>query len=287
MIDFDALFHQYVMKWIKQHPELMEDESVEIEEYYPEILLAWGDTAEEALGGRTPREYFAQIEDAEELCQLAWDYRKHGHEIPQFLEQRIIDMKEDAAPYLMKMLQEGEETAQVSAAEMLNSMGSLLPVDIYIALVQKAEESTDLLEDCIQGLINMGEIVRERIIAAFDQSKGYSRQCFMDIMSYLGGEGVLERLLMELRREENVPLAAKCLEHLGDPRALPELKRMLEDDFRSYYEYKALKEAVEDLDMSVLDEKEFELDADYRFIAEHPMEFGENDENNAGRDSQE
>ena len=278
MIDTNKLFEQYVKRWIQDNADRLASENLDMDMLYPEIYASFNDTIFSELGNKTPRQYFSEIENPTILFEMAKPYFEQRKELPQLLEMRLRTLgKEEEDAFIVRLLT-GNLEERLFAAQMLAAMRSEKAFESFAELIQNAKESDELVEMALEGVVAMGKKKRKQLLEAYDNAKGYAKDCFLEALSHIGGKGVRERLLQELRLRENIPFVAQCLARLDDKEVILELKEMLLDDTLTYFEYTAIKEAIENLDNSVLDDKEFVNDADYIYLSNFEPQIGLPDE---------
>ena len=67
LYDFDRAFYEYCAAWLKEHPGVTEEQ---LDDEYNALMAKWLDAPVSALGGATPKAYFAAYNEPEELLDM-------------------------------------------------------------------------------------------------------------------------------------------------------------------------------------------------------------------------
>lgn len=264
LIDFEKLLKQYVAEWIGKNASRIENVQ-ELDDFYAEIFQGFENQPFEELGKLTPAEYFNTIHNAKDLITMAVAYIDNGMETPAILDRRIADLK--LYKELLHLLKSAEQKHRVYAVGVL----SRLPVNGYIvdALIDviKQGRQDEVTDECVMMLMDIDSHEALKLERAFDGSDGYARDCFMDLIAHHKTPNAFDKLLLSLKTADDLSFAAQCLGRLGDERAIKPLKDMLENSGLSYYEHTAIREALEDISMTVLHRRDFTGDRDYEAVA--------------------
>ena len=201
MIDIDNLFEQFFKKYIAENLGEMTEE--EIEDKIPELYAEFGDTPNDKLGGKSPRNYLKGFSD-DELSTYAVNML--GKEVEVNELERFVDIITD------------------------NRAGESL-----------TEALTELLRD-------NGDKVKEKVLAEYSDDV-FGKGNLIEIMSGMSQDDrVFKILLNELNSDDkNIALNAGYIARYGDERAIADLEKLIEKDGISYYDFKELKNAVEEL----------------------------------------
>ena len=158
-IDFDKEFSLYAEKWIAANRKKYKNMD-QLEEQIPEVYLRWLNTPAQWLDGRTPGEWFAQFDDAEELVDLMREYQKKGISLPDPLLERVSDLGEEAAAPLMQLVREyGKDRGlAVAALNLLVETGSAAPMEMCMDIIAEADGQNELTDVSSELLTGLGEM---------------------------------------------------------------------------------------------------------------------------------
>ena len=272
LIDFNEKFHQHIHEWEHAHLTGSEKED-EIEEKQLAEYENWLNTPQEWLDGATPNAYFAAMEDANALVRLLAEYVMSGLGVPEPLDNRLIKMKETVYPlflYILEAFNEGEQKAierlKLHIMGLFSEMEKPQPYALYIQWISNAKEKSDLTEEAADFLSEAGEEQKEAIKQAFlHAGHEYAADCLVDILSnYPGDPYIVEMIIDEFENTATKKaFYANCLGKLGDPEALVSLQEALEDRELNYFDYTAIKYAIEELGGAIDIDRDFTEDEDY------------------------
>lgn len=270
-IDFEKRFIKYIYDYKTEN----ETDDAEFEELIPELYDEWLDTPASWLGGSTPGSYFNSFGAAESVKALG-EYFFSDIKIPGMLLNRITDLREEAYPLLLSLLikYEGEKACELKTliVELIEEMELNHPYDYYIDVIARSSEPDDFPEACVKELKNTGEKYKEKIIEMYESAQSnYSADCFLDILADLpyderSYDFALEKLVYDTDKKA---FYASCLGKLGNEKALPYLEEAIKANNIKYFEFEAIRNAIEELGGEVTAEREFEDDEDYETFIKH------------------
>ena len=262
--DFDEKFFDYVRTWIAMHPGMTEKQ---IEDSYNEMMLNWLNAPAQWLDGVRPGEYFQRYSEPKELMKLIEEYDKRDIGLPEPLYSRIVGLGEVCAEALLRIAENSEkpESLRATAVGMLRDIGSDAPRQLYIDLVCKSHESSELSEMAAEILAAGNAQVIEELLTRYEKASDYAQTLILDICcNFPGDERIYNHLMDKLRnRPEQRALYASYIGKLGDARAIDTLKSMLTLTDLSYFDYIELRNAVEQLGGDAGEERTFYGDPDY------------------------
>jgi HEAT repeat protein len=270
-IDFDEKFKKHLHAWAHENLTGEENED-EIEEKELAEYESWTGTPQDWLDGRTPKEYFDGIADANTAIKLFAQYAMGGIGIPPLLITRMIEMKEEVYPALLFVLRsedvENAPTRKLKAKiiELITEMEKPHPYDLYIRWITESKKENELTEEAAYALLEAGEGQKEPLLEACrNTGSGYAGECLMDILSNFLGDGRIVEFTVDrfLTTPDRRAFYANCLGKLGDPEALQYLYEALADEDLGYYDYTAIKYAIEELGGIVELDRDFSGDPDY------------------------
>jgi len=268
-IDFDKEFGLYAEKWIAANRKKYKNMD-QLEEQIPEVYLRWLNTPAQWLEGRTPGEWFAQFDNAEELVALMREYQKTGISLPDPLLERVSDLGEESVAPLMQLVREyGKDRAlAISALNLLVEIGSAEPMEMCLDIIANADGQNELTDVSSELLTGLGDAVIEPILSRMGNVTKTAEDAFLDVLCNFPGDERIYTYTVNafLRRYEKRALYASYLGKLGDPRAIEALSKVLKMSDLSYLDYIEIANAIEALGGEVSEEREFNGDPYYESL---------------------
>lgn len=264
MIDFQKLYNKFVDEWIEKNADKYNTEE-EIAQAVWDIYEDWLNTPFEELGGLTPKEYFAQIQDPKALVDMLVDYVSGKKDVPGALLDRIAEVQ-DAAPYLMEIVKrEKNDELTMYAINLLNELGSPEPFDIYINWIFDPNMTKDLRDIAAEVLSGNALTVKDKILNRLAGADFSAKEYASDILVKCPKDDRIFELLKELfLSQTNYQLYANYLGQYGDERAIEFLLEAAKTcDYISFIE---IRNAVEELGGEFNIERDFSQDKDYQKI---------------------
>ena len=272
VIDFNEEFKKHITTWketqLKGDETEEETEELELEEY-----IRWLEQPQNFLEGRSVKAYFADIGDASEAVKLLAAYIMAGLGSPEPLDNRLIEQKEAVYPlflYILETLSEGEAHAimhlKIKIMSLITEMENPHPYALYIGWIAQSDDKTELTEEAAELLSQAPQEQKAALIQAYLHAQSeYAADCFIDILSNFPGDPYIVELVAEefMQTRTKKAFYAHCLGKLGDDSVLPNLYETLEDRELSYFDYTAVKYAIEELGGALDIERDFEGDDDY------------------------
>ncbi len=281
LIDFHAKFTEEYMQWCLQHQQQLQKDETDTDDLYYEMYEAWLDQEKEWLGGASPRGYFADMQEAPMLVSAFMEYIFQEMEVPDPLIERLVQEKDAVYPIFLNILmeqpcaQEDEEISEEELREVRAQIISLIgemhkphPYIRYIQLLREQQEDTALAEELTEALMEVCAAYMPQLKDAYGSAEGYARMAFLDLFSRMKGEEEAYSLLMdELKKPEaDIAFLANCLGRLGDVRAVEALRELLYRPEIQYYEFKEVKNAIEELSGEEIEEMDFPGDPLYDYL---------------------
>lgn len=248
IIDFDAKFTEVLNDWIEknQHrfrkPDDMEDE-------VPDVYLRWLNTPADWLDGAAPGTYFDRYSDANELCELLKSYIAQDVSVPDPLMDRLCDLGDEEALLSMAKDKSAPCEARMAAIELLRQLESTLPMVDFIRWQVERNDESDILDNALESLRQMGEGVRKPAKIAFSAAGPEGKEALLDVLAdYPGDEDVFQYALERFKTTpDKRGLFAGYLAKLDDDRALEYLLDVAEGDDVSYMDFIEIRSAIERL----------------------------------------
>ena len=268
MIDFESKFRLYLHEYAKAY----DDEDQELEEKAPDIYFEWQNTPKDWLQGKSPAEYFVEF-DAPTLVEMLGRYIISGFSVPNVLLNRTADIKQETYPYLLSLLKnyEGEKAVEIKSAivRLIEEMDMPHHLEYYIESISDAEEKNDFVECAAEELKGSGSSCIDKLTQAYENARNpYVSDCFLDILCDVSFEKRIFDFALDkfLYSSGNRAFYASCLGKLSDADALPYLYESLSEENLGFYDYTAIKNAIEALGGEVEIDREFDGDSDYESL---------------------
>ncbi len=268
LIDFEQRFSEYLDTFI--HENHIDEDSME--DIVPDLYLEWLDTPQSWLNGVSPNEHFSSM-GAVTLITALGQYMLSDITLPGPLLNRISDNRKETYPLLVALLKnytgENEDKIRTVVVHLLEEMDMAHPYDYYIEAISQSAEQSDFSEACADELRDAGPEYLEPVICAFEQAQHpYATDCFLDILTDMPYDErtygyVIERFLLS---DTQKAFYANCLGKIGNPKALPALEEALRQEDMRYFDYIAIRNALEELGGEVDIERDFTGDNDYESL---------------------
>lgn len=267
IIDFDRHFYEYAAKWVAAHPGLTEQQ---IDESYNVMMREWVSQSADWLDGATPEHYFDAIDDPDALIALVCGYADQNINLPEPLYARIVSMGASCEAQLAAIVADADrkEVLRAEALGMLRDMNSRAADDTLIRLVTTCEEANELADMAADVLADRAYDVADALLNAYGDAPAVAQNMILDICVNAPGDArIFTYLVHKLRNDpEQRAMNAALLEKLGDERAIEPLKQMLSLFDLTYFDYLALRDAVESLGGDAGEERTFYGDPDYEAL---------------------
>lgn len=257
LYDFDGMFDEKLSEYIAKNSGKYKEE--EWEEIIPKLYKKFGDTVIKSIG-KTPREFYAEMTDAELVRSLKAHIRE-GVPVSEFLCTEIESRK--LAESLMPML-DGTPSEREYAMNIIGSDDRAIKK--YMQILAGTDDE-DLKNRCADYIKEKADLVVDEALENY--RKGVDKELMCEIMSrsVVRNEDIFEILLKEFRGDvENIPMHASYLAAYGDERALPYLLDKIDEEGISFIEYQELKFAIEALGGEYEKERDFSSDPYYQLI---------------------
>lgn len=268
LIDFDALFAEYLSEWYAGNKDKYADFG-DLEEAAAGIYGQWVKLPLKQAGGVPPAEYFGRIGGPKELVALTVRYVMSDLSPPILLCDRIAAV-EGCVPLLAQIIKLNENTElTVMAANILTEMQSEAAFPAYIDWIFDKNKNAELIalavEKLTAGAETAGPMLLERLETAPADIE--SLKNIADILVHYNKDGRIFDILAKLLNEGgDLPLYAAYLGKYGDKRALPLLMEYGGKQSVNYLEYIELRNAVEVLGGELKNEKDFRNDKYYKAL---------------------
>ena len=258
-MDFDKLFEEYAMAWFEGHKDEFETPE-DMEAGLPALYEAWADAPAAALGGVSPRGYFAAITDPDALVKLLHD----TDEPSALLTDRIAATPGVEKPLVELIKSDCGCRLKMTAMNLLNDRG-VYPFDIYAGWIRDGSEEADVTDLAVELMAERADLAADLLFPLIDGADLTRKTLIAEILVNAPKDERTYRLLTELFvNGGNVPLYAGYLGKYGDERAAAMLYRALDDC--NYLEYLEIKNAIERMGGVVDDDRDFSDDEYYKAI---------------------
>ena len=266
MIDFREAY----AVWLRTKAESFADKSKEeLDDMVTELYDVWLKTPQDAFNGKAPMDYFDSY-DSEALVDALLAYAQQRVPIPDPLCDAIME-EQACVPLLLDALDEPLTAQQNQAVlERLSEMQEERMIEPCMRLVLGQDDvKADQAE---QAILLFGQPVAKLALIQLER-EGLSDKVLdrlADIVAVCGPcQGAYQRLCTLLtQRTDARAFFAQCLAKTGDERALPILIQIAKHPQLAYYDYIAIRDAVEELGGELVDSREFSGDRDYMILKE-------------------
>ena len=258
MIDFQKLYHEFMDEWIEKNAGKYATED-EISQAVADAYEEWCNRQYLELGGLSPKQYFARIDDPKALVDMLIGYSIGKEDIPSVLLDRIIEVK-GVVPYLMDIIKrQKNDELTMYAINILNEMSSEEPFDIYIDWIFNPEIDKGLRDIAAEILAENALLVKDRVLDRLKDADFSSKEYASDILVRCPKDERIYNLLKELFLSAvNYQLYANYLGQYGDERAVVILLEAAKTcDYISFLE---IRKAVEQLGADFDVERDFSQD---------------------------
>lgn len=266
MIDFDGLFSKFMRKWLERNENKFPTAEA-LEDTAAEIYEEWCSQPEKALGGIAPKDYFARIDDAEQLVKMFGEYIDSTGDVPNLLLDRLAECK-GCEQQLIEIVKEGAAACGAKtmyAMNLLNELQSEKALEVFADII--FDDNTVCGETAELASEIMGAYPHESaalIISRLDGASPKSKELAADVLSNCAVDERIFALLSEMFLSGiNYELYAGYLGKYGDSRAVGILKEAAATcDYVSFVE---ITNAVESLGGDMDDvERDFSDDPYFR-----------------------
>lgn len=268
-IDFDGHFAEYTSQWMKDHSRDYRTLD-EMEADMPKVYLRFLNAPASWLEGATPGAYFGQFHDPGELVAWLREYCVKRVPLPDPLQERILNMKEDCEPELVALLQDqsAPQEARMTAVGLLREMESTAPMEMYILWQLDRREKDELCDNALESLMDMGRQAVPPMLQALPKANRPGQEALLDVLSAYPGHEPVFQLALKFFTEDKKrrALFAGYLGRLGDERALPALIQTAGEPNLPYLDFIEVRNAIERLGGDA-PEREFHDDPGYDAMA--------------------
>lgn len=258
------LFREYFIRRIKAIGRKLSDD--ELEDLTAECSESWENEPCEGYGGKTPREYFAEIKDARRLAEIFAEDAAEGEPLAVIAD--ALSALPGASAALCALLEDENANvrARAEAADLLLRMDAA-PVESLTELALAGDTPEELRERAIEALAcSDGETVYEAAAQRAADAEGMSALIAGELLvgSGVRSDRVTELLLRLTEDRETLPRALQLIAAYGDESVLPRLKKLAESC--DYATYTDIRSAVESLGGELDEKRDWTGDATYDAI---------------------
>ncbi len=265
IINFDDHFAEYMSRWTKEHENEYETYD-DMEADLPRIYMSFLNTRAPWLGSVTPGSYFTQFEDPKVLVDWMRQYCDERVPLPEPLLEQITNVGKPCEKRLLALLQDedADDTARMTAVELLREMESALPKMLYIQWQLDRKEKDELKDNAVESLCLMGETVIQPILQNIGKANQAGQEALLEVLThYPVAEQTFQMALRFFReRKEKQALFAGYLAKIGDERALDDLISASKAPDLPYLTYIEIRNAIEALG-GRCPEREYDDDPEY------------------------
>ncbi len=257
VVDINKIFADYVKGYlVKNKGKIKPDE---IESRTAELYSAFESEPCAALGGKTPKEYYA---DEPDLLGLLKRHVKENVEVNEYLIEEIekrVDKKTLAA--VLSDETEDEEVIE-TVLDILVESDPKSCVNELIDVLFNKKVCSHAIDDAVEALIPFADEVADKLLDRMNAENRFDSY-FVEILSHcvVKRKEIKKLILDGLSAGEKVPEYANYARIYDDESMLPDLKRILAS-LSDYVSYKELKMTIESLGGEA-GERDFTYDKDF------------------------
>lgn len=257
-IDFDRQFNEYMDAWAEEMLQKGKKPE-EIEELIPQTYAEWMEKAAVYFEGMA----------AEELFAMLGAYLDEEIPVPDALSDKIV--AQPGAPqavYALFRQTDRPVCDRVFLMNLLSDMGSLLPVQDYIALICAGDE-IELADAAAEALKYMGPAASEAVLEAYEDARDVSvQERLMYVLVYCdpAPKNLAEKLTQLMAQSTNKAMIAGFMAAYGDERCLPALYQAEKAAEIGYIDYVEICDAIDALGGETTREREFDGDSYYEMV---------------------
>lgn len=268
---FDELQQDYINSHINIEMYRHLNEEAKLEKAYHDAMHL----AEEfkhsnlpELGNKSPYDFF----DSMPTYSLIEEYIAYFYEYesaPDVLNDVLTHRKDSEQELLMIVQDEFRDIAlRMNTIALLEDMGSLLPVQYYIALQLSRAQTDELADRAFEALRAMPqEAVQERMLSAFESANEAGKDAMLEVLAQPGCDNkvfqhALNRFVNAKKQKE---IFAYYLGRMENESALPVLQEAVQSGQLDYIDYMETRVAIERLG-GVCEDIDYSLDSLFQQI---------------------
>ena len=262
LIDFDKQYMLFAAGKLRGREEIKDDE---LTQALNDAMREWLSTKADYLGGKTPDEYFADM-DARSVVNLLAEYCAAKMNVPEPLYGRISG--DTACIPMLKALTTDCAAcgaARATALRLLCDMNADGLAEICAAALLGDEESA---ETAAEWLKHAGYQIIDVLKGRYVQADSEGKAAILDVLAcYPGMDATADMLIERLYNDrDRRAMYANMAGRLGDERLLEPLIRLSQLTDMDYFDYKEIVNAIEMLGGDPGVEREFYGDPDYEAL---------------------
>ncbi len=260
LIDFDGLFDEKLAEYMQINAGKYTEKQWEA--LIPKLYRQFGDTFIPKAGA-TPKQYYAEMSDAE-LAETLAAHVREGVPPSDFLCRELEGR--GCPDELVSLLGERDPELLTIAVNLVGGNAKGIPG--YFAILAREDADEDVAEAVCEQLKSNADGAKEFALDFY--RRGIRPELMLEILSRTTGKDdeVFAILLRAFRESgEEMPMRASYLAAFGDARALPSLLETIDRDDVNFLEYQELKYAIEALGGEYTKVRDFSNDPYFLEIA--------------------
>jgi hypothetical protein len=263
LIDFDAIYNDYVVKWSRENSQKLKDNDPL--NYVDEIYQSFLKQPLKQTGGLTAAQYFENLSGGQAVDMLI-EYNRQNITVPTPLIDRL-GRKSEEGNLLNLLSKKINEELIILAANLLEEAESTAHTGIMAEIMLDGSFNKDLRDFAAEILISHISEAAKLLIDKISYDAGENDMYIADVLVYHKGEDRVYKLLEKLFLSgKNNPLYAAYLGMYEDERALPLLQKKIAQQDLGYVEFLELRNSIERLGGEVDMERDFSFDPDYKVL---------------------
>ncbi len=260
LYDFDGMFDEKLSEYISKNAGKYKEN--EWEDIIPKLYQKFGDTVVKSLG-KTPREFYAEMTDAE-IVKCLRAHIKQEAPVSDFL---CAEIEARRPTELLLPLLDGTQGEREYALNLIGADERALSK--YMEMLISSDDA-DIKNTCADYIKENADLVSGEALENY--RKNICPEYMLEIMSRTvkKSDEIFDVLIKAFRGDaDNIPMHASYLAAYGDERALPYLLDKIDEEGITFVEYQELKFAIEALGGEYYKERDFSNDPYFKII--HPQ----------------
>lgn len=274
LIDFEKKLQDYLQEKLADFEYKEDMTGEELDDIIDGKTSEWMNTTMEWLGGKTPITYFSDF-DEQALVKMFIEYLAKNGAAPDGL-LLAMDEKKDINKLLVYALEqfalaniEENEKIICGILSYVSETAEELPYDKFFNILCKYKFEDDFFNMLAEEMKNAGENYRKAVIEEYYNTDIlFKKLCYIDILAEYGPNEEVYDIISNafIMYEENRAFLAMCLCKMEDPEAIGILKEAISSSEISFYDFSAIRDAIEYLGGDVEVEREFDGDIDFEIL---------------------
>lgn len=260
-IDFDKLFENYADKYFSEHEAEYSSPEEFAKRDLDKVYHTWATSAQIALGGLSPSEFFNRIPNDELIDILKGSCV--GELNPCSLLFDRIATEPSLLDGLIELANETNDEKLLAVTISLIAEIGGAPDEFFLGMLDR-DIDIELKEHCVEELSERAERVKDKLLVRAETEDDVGMlEMYAEILTFCeaGDDRILELLRKLLEIDPQLPYIAALMGRYGDDRACEDLYPLL--DTCTFTQFLEIRNAIEELGGTV--------DEHYRDFSDDPL----------------